>query len=539
MESKRRRFHPFRGLRRMFRRKGRHSGSELAETPEKLSTEETVAALDSHRSRSTSELLAGDEPNRRRRAPLKSIADTLYWATYLRSVPYSAAKSGGDAWNTRYHLVDECCYWLSSRRSGTGLFPGHSGLSVSHDSVFTAEQRSSHSSCEDLDIGQSSSSLSIQQLVLPGVRLGNTRGMSDSHTGLLTHLQQSEHPTFSTSRDLPRYRCLYTRASHSGRVVSRVGITGSVMSKSYPHIYTYKIDMITTGWDLNSDFFGTGKYNETDANISFPAGVGDEKGSLKENSPAFSRKESGKTRVVNHIWKNHLSTSDLDSNLYFSITGNQLDRETGASDHVATGCGLEHTLYRRDCFGCVSCSSSPDRPTESRGKDKGRVLLLPLRWYGKDKKMIYIKSVEVGAHADETIILKQLPVKHRKKTAWLVAFVSMVTKTSRRLHRSSPRLLGQIYTWSRDCQCRYQRHEPTRRRISRLFGYSLGFDSPTGANTYGLFLKGRYQHVRNQPAPSMVALDDKLFKYRENVVIKFQDVIDRYSRTKDTTVEEN
>nr|CAD7441885.1 unnamed protein product [Timema bartmani] len=65
-ESKRRRFHPFRGLRRMFRRKGRHSGSELAETPEKLSANETVAALDSHRSRSTSELLAGDEPNRRR-----------------------------------------------------------------------------------------------------------------------------------------------------------------------------------------------------------------------------------------------------------------------------------------------------------------------------------------------------------------------------------------------------------------------------------------------------------------------------------------
>nr|CAD7430598.1 unnamed protein product [Timema monikensis] len=67
-------------------------------------------------------------------------------------------------------------YFLSTltltegEESGTGLFPGHSGLSVSHDSVFTAEQRSSHSSCEDLDIGQSSSSLSIQQLVLPGVR---------------------------------------------------------------------------------------------------------------------------------------------------------------------------------------------------------------------------------------------------------------------------------------------------------------------------------------------------------------------------------
>nr|CAD7397486.1 unnamed protein product [Timema cristinae] len=71
---------------------------------------------------------------------------------------------------------------------------------------------------------------------------------------------------------------------------------------------------------------------------------------------------------------------------------------------------------------------------------------------------------QVGAQADETIILKQLPVKHRTNAIWLVAFVSVVTNATRRLHRSSPRLFGQIYTWSRDC------HEPTRRRISRLFG---------------------------------------------------------------------
>nr|CAD7195006.1 unnamed protein product [Timema douglasi] len=53
-----------------------------------------------------------------------------------------------------------------------------------------------------------------------------------------------------------------------------------------------------------------------------------------------------------------------------------------------------------------------------------------------------------------------------QRAASLVAFVSMVTKTSRKLHRSSPRLFGQIYTWSRDCQCSYQRHEPMRRRIN-------------------------------------------------------------------------
>nr|CAD7201296.1 unnamed protein product [Timema douglasi] len=64
---------------------------------------------------------------------------------------------------------------------------------------------------------------------------------------------------------------------------------------------------------------------------------------------------------------------------------------------------------------------------------------------------------------DETIILKQLPVKHRANAIWLVAFVSMVTNATIKLNRSSPR---QIYTWSRDCQCNHQRHEPTRRRIS-------------------------------------------------------------------------
>ncbi|CAG2062615.1 unnamed protein product, partial [Timema podura] len=41
----------------------------------------------------------------------------------------------------------------------------------------------------------------------------------------------------------------------------------------------------------------------------------------------------------------------------------------------------------------------------------------------------------VSALVDETIILKQLPVKHRENTARLVAFASMVTKTSRRLYR--------------------------------------------------------------------------------------------------------
>nr|CAD7407315.1 unnamed protein product [Timema cristinae] len=67
--------------------------------------------------------------------------------------------------------------------------------------------------------------------------------------------------------------------------------------------------------------------------------------------------------------------------------------------------------------------------------------------------------LEANAQEDETILLKQLPVKHGTNT-WLVAFVSMVTNATRRLHRSSPQLFGQIYTcWSHDCQCIYQRHE--------------------------------------------------------------------------------
>ncbi|XP_063228272.1 uncharacterized protein LOC134534122 isoform X2 [Bacillus rossius redtenbacheri] len=116
-ESKRRRFHPLRGLRRMFRRKARHSGCELPEAADPLRPEDEA---DPHRSRSASELLAADEA-------------------------------------------------VCRRRSGSGLYPGHAGLSVSHDSVFTAEQRSC-SSREELRAAGSSSSLSVQQLVLPGVK---------------------------------------------------------------------------------------------------------------------------------------------------------------------------------------------------------------------------------------------------------------------------------------------------------------------------------------------------------------------------------
>nr|CAD7575189.1 unnamed protein product [Timema californicum] len=39
------------------------------------------------------------------------------------------------------------------------------------------------------------------------------------------------------------------------------------------------------------------------------------------------------------------------------------------------------------------------------------------------------------------------PTSQEQHTAG-VAFISMVTKTSRSLHQSSPRLFGQIYTWS-------------------------------------------------------------------------------------------
>ncbi|XP_044737501.1 uncharacterized protein LOC123299242 isoform X2 [Chrysoperla carnea] len=136
--SKKRRFHPFRGLRKMFRRKVRHSsvgavgstgtgGGGLSGDEfnihgglDTTTPEPETPNMDSHRSRSTSELLAGDEPTR--------------------------------------------------RKSGTGgLYSGHhGGLSVSHDSVFTGDPLSG--SDLELDTAQSSSSLSIQQLVLPGVR---------------------------------------------------------------------------------------------------------------------------------------------------------------------------------------------------------------------------------------------------------------------------------------------------------------------------------------------------------------------------------
>lgn len=69
--SKKRRFHPFRGLRKMFRRGGkvRNAGSEETVPVEGnvvVQDDNSSSAKDSHRSRSTSELLAGDEPTRRK-----------------------------------------------------------------------------------------------------------------------------------------------------------------------------------------------------------------------------------------------------------------------------------------------------------------------------------------------------------------------------------------------------------------------------------------------------------------------------------------
>ncbi|GLV35641.1 uncharacterized protein CBL_01209 [Carabus blaptoides fortunei] len=122
--SKKRRFHPFRGLRKMFRRGGkvRNAGSEETVPVEGnvvVQDDNSSSAKDSHRSRSTSELLAGDEPTRRK------------------------------------------------SNSNAGMYPGGGSLSVSHDSVFTAEQHSTRgdSTSSDLDTAQSSSSLSIQQLM--------------------------------------------------------------------------------------------------------------------------------------------------------------------------------------------------------------------------------------------------------------------------------------------------------------------------------------------------------------------------------------
>jgi len=77
--NKKRRFHPFRGLRRIFRKKARQqhagasAGSELqdheaAQDHVMLESGGTpVQVLDAHRSRSTSTLLSGEDTGPRRR----------------------------------------------------------------------------------------------------------------------------------------------------------------------------------------------------------------------------------------------------------------------------------------------------------------------------------------------------------------------------------------------------------------------------------------------------------------------------------------
>lgn len=73
--NKKRRFHPFRGLRRIFRKKARHQhpGPELQDhsgVQQHVMLEgdgSPAQALDAHRSRSTSTLLSGEETAPRRR----------------------------------------------------------------------------------------------------------------------------------------------------------------------------------------------------------------------------------------------------------------------------------------------------------------------------------------------------------------------------------------------------------------------------------------------------------------------------------------
>nr|CAD7260465.1 unnamed protein product [Timema shepardi] len=147
-------------------------------------------------------------------------------------------------------------------------------------------------------------------------------------------------------------------------------------------------------------------------------------------------------RKKNHLGKTPPGSHDQDSNLDFPVLGSLAQHETSALANYASKAVKSASNYSND-------------------NTLGPTVLL-----------ICVSQCST----DETIILKQLPVKHRTNATWLVAFVCMVTKTSRKLHRSSPRLFRQIYTWSRDCQCSYQRHEPTRHRISRLFEYNLALN---------------------------------------------------------------
>nr|CAD7265135.1 unnamed protein product [Timema shepardi] len=105
--------------------------------------------------------------------------------------------------------------------------------------------------------------------------------------------------------------------------------------------------------------------------------------------------------------------------------------------------------------------------------------------------------------------------------ASLLAFVSMVTKTSRKLHRSSRRLLGQIYTWSRDCQCSYQRHEPTRRRIKK----SVDDENAKGGDDMDVRLA---KLLESQPRPTTVqrTYTEEERKIREAILAQYSQMSD-------------
>ncbi|KAK3926927.1 Muscle M-line assembly protein unc-89 [Frankliniella fusca] len=161
-ESKKRSFHPLRGLRRMFRRKPRGSGSGSGAQAGETSAPAAAAAEEEH-----PQLAAG-------------LADpqTAGAATCGPCAPNGAPRSA----STGRLLAEAPQHAAPSSRTGA-LYPG---LSVSHDSVFTADP-------SDQSGSDTTSTQSIQRLVLPGVR-HLKRQSEERKAPFLSSLQQDASP---------------------------------------------------------------------------------------------------------------------------------------------------------------------------------------------------------------------------------------------------------------------------------------------------------------------------------------------------------
>nr|CAD7201156.1 unnamed protein product [Timema douglasi] len=232
----------------------------------------------------------------------------------------------------------------------------------------------------------------------------------------------------------------------------------------------------------------------------------------------------------------------LEENFDLLMTSNKTHQKDGGATFVhATGTRnmVPHAPNAsEECVRIIAPKRSSvmtaliDRESETEKRDREDFSLFASRL----SECYFLVMENTSDPSDETIVLKQLPVKHRTNAAWLVASVSMVTNATRRLHRSSPRLFGQIYTWSqRESPCGVSYHLIFITASTNRSGQSsMALCCKTNAVRQELFTSGKSTKLKQ----NLLLLQDSLLQHinRSIYQIKLQHKKDmQNSRSKNHT----